>query len=89
MSFIAGGNCIKFPTEKGSYSLLTTRANFEKLNKIGGNYMNFPKNGKNRKFSTRGVSCMKLPITRVKKFLQFEETVGSFLQLEEAVGKYL
>ena len=44
---------------------------------------------KYRKFPTTGVSCRKLPITRVKKFLQFEETIGSFLQLEEAVGKYL
>ena len=86
MSFIAGGYCIKFPTPKVSWSLLTTRANFEKLNEIGGNYMNFPIDRKKyRKFPTTGVSYRKLPINRVKKFLQF----GSFLQLEDAVQKYL
>ena len=79
MSFIAGGNYIKFPTAIGSCSLLTTRANFEKLNKIGGNYMNFPTNGKiYRKFPTTGVCCKKLPITKEKNSYSLKKLLVAF-----------
>ena len=65
------GNCIKFPTTKGSCrNILTTGANCEKLNKMRGDYMNFPRNrnttGKSIKKLIIGVSCRKLPFSRIR-----------------------
>ena len=67
MSPTARGNCIKFPTTKGSCrNLLTTGANCEKLNEIRGDYMNFPITRESIKKLMMGVSCRKLPISRIR-----------------------